>query len=212
MGEAKEMLYDTISKFPAAQKMIFVDKVIGRIRKCCSEYRIAFGAALKTKILLKEIKEKYVDDQSRSEVFFVKLIDEENAYLLGKRKGILEGSEGQIFSAYIQLLKELNAASQNETNKFEAIHAEYIKRAIMVNEKRDETGRMIDNAFIAFRSSLEDVRANIESLVRIMQADKDFISFTKDYQSKEYIEWMKKSGIRVTEDEIADSIAQIKRS
>lgn len=212
MGEAKEMLYDTISKFPAAQKMIFVDKIIGRIRKCCSEYRIAFGAALKTKILLKEIKEKYVDDQSRSEVFFVKLIDEENAYLLGKRKGILEGSEGQIFSAYIQLLKELNAASQNETNKFEAIHAEYIKRAIIVNEKRDETGRMIDNAFIAFRSSLEDVRANIESLVRIMQADKDFISFTKDYQSKEYIEWMKKSGIRVTEEEITDNMERIKCS
>lgn len=82
----------------------------------------------------------------------------------------------------------------------------------MVIEKHDETGRMIDNAFIAFRNSLEDVRANIESLVRIMQADNDCVFLGKDYQSKEYAEWTKKSGIRVTEKEIADNMARIKLS
>ncbi len=212
MGEADEKLYQTIEKFPIDQKMIFADKIMSRIRKCCSEYRIEFGATLKTKMLLKETKDKYNDDQSRTERFLDKMIDEEHDYMSGKRKGLLEQSEAQLFSEYIHLLKELNAASQNKDNRFEAIFAEYKKRANIVIEKHDETGRMIDNAFIAFRNSLEDVRVNIESLVRIMQADNDCVFFLKDYQSKEYSEWTKKSGIRVTEEEIADNMARIKLS
>ena len=41
----------------------------------------------------------------------------------------MERSEAQLFSEYIQLLKDLNAASQNKDNRFEAIFAEYKKRA-----------------------------------------------------------------------------------
>lgn len=209
-GETDEEVYHTISEFPLDWKMNFAYKIINRIRQSCGEYRIELGALQKALNLLREIKEKYKDDQSKDEGFFLKLIDEKNAYMQGKRKRIFNQLEEQILSAYIQLLEKLYDASQNEQNRFEAILAEYKKRANHVREKCEETGHMIDNTFIAFRKSLDDVRTNIDCFVRIMQADSDCIFFFKDYQSKEYLEWTKKSGIMTTEDEIIKNLARIK--